>query len=219
MALDTASFPALWALYDAGGPRPEYVLPVLYSESGFNPTVINSIGCAGVNQACAGLLASLGVTAAEYAAWPASEQITKAVTPYMLANSPLHSGTRVYQANFLPATLRTKKSLSSILTVSPDAVYEANAGFDTGHTGVIRLQDLANSIAKSAAQPAVQQAIAAAYALRPGWFPKDPVYGTDYRPVWQTVLIASAILLGTGCVAYYIAEGELPTPKRLAHAF
>jgi hypothetical protein len=33
---------------------------------------------------------------------------------------------------------------------------------------------------------------------------------------WQVVAIASGILLGCGCIAYYIAEGELPTPKRLA---
>jgi hypothetical protein len=218
MALDAASYPALWSLFDQGGPRPEYVLPVLWSESNFNSSVINSIGCAGVNQACSALLSSLGVTAQQYATWPASEQIQKAVTPYMLANAPLNSGTRVYQANFLPATLKTQKALSSILAASPGAVYEANAGFDTGHTGVIRIQDLANAIARAAAQPAVQQAITAAYALRPGWFPKDPVYGTDYTPMWQTVAIASGILLGAGCIAYYIAEGELPTPSRLAHS-
>lgn len=219
MALDSASFPALWALHDAGGPRPEYVLPVLFAESRFNPGIINSIGCAGVNQACSALLGSLGVTAQEYAAWPASEQIQKAVTPYMLANSPLNSGTRVYQANFLPATLKTKKALSSILATSPSAVYAANAGFDTHHTGVIRIADLANSVAHAAAQPAVKAAIESAYALRPGWFPRNPVYGTDYLQTWQKVLIASGILFGSGCIAYYIAEGELPTPKRLAHAF
>jgi hypothetical protein len=224
MALDAASYPALWALFDAGGPRPEYVLPVLYSESGFESTVINSIGCAGVNQACSQLLASLGVTAQTYATWPASEQITKCLTPYMLNDKPLNSGTRVYQANFLPATLSTATTLDSVLATSPGAVYSANAGLDTTKAGVITVQDLANSVARSAATTAVQQAIAAAYALRPNLVPNDPVYGTDYGHApnqvlgptitWQTWAVVAGILVGGGCVAYYIAG--LPPGRRLA---
>ena len=45
MSLDfPAAADALWALYDATGIRPEWILPVLYSESGFNPAIVNSLG-------------------------------------------------------------------------------------------------------------------------------------------------------------------------------
>jgi hypothetical protein len=60
-------------------------------------------------------------------------------------------------------------------------------------------------------------------------YPDLTAYVTQYqsvRPIayinmapWQIALAASGILFGCGCVAYYIAEGELPTPQRLARAF
>ncbi len=207
MSLDPASYVALWSLFDQGGPRPEYVLPVLWAESSFDPTVINSIGCAGVNQACQGLLNQLGVSAATYASWPASQQIRLGLTPYMLAYSPLRSGTRVYQANYLPVTLATARSLSSVLARAGTSYYSSNAGFDTDRKGFITVQDLANSVARAAAQPAVQRAIAAAYALRPNESPQDPVYGQDYSPNARQYVIAASIALLGGAVAYSIHEG------------
>jgi hypothetical protein len=183
-----ASGAALWALFDAGGPRPEYVLPVLYSESGFDPSVPNHAGYPyyGINQASTSLItAYAGTDPTTYMTWAASEQISTVVSGMFKAivtsYGPLRSGTRCYQANFLPATLATAHGLGSVLATSPSAIYTANAGFDTAHKGTITVQDLANFVARAATTAAVQQAIAATYALRPALGrPHDPVYGEDF---------------------------------------
>ncbi len=195
-----ASGTALWALFDAGGPRPEYVLPVLYFESGFDPSVQNHAGYPyyGVNQASQSLISTYaGTDPATYQTWAASQQISTVVTGMFKAivqgYGPIRSGTRAYQANFLPATLATAHSLGSVLASSPSSVYTANAGFDTGKKGTITVQDLANAVARAAANAVVQQAIASTYALRPGaGNPHDPVYGEDFARGFPIVGLAVA---------------------------
>jgi hypothetical protein len=225
VSLDDASYPALWALYAAGGPRPEYVLPVLWSESQFNPSVINSIGCTGINQLCRNWLSAIGMTSQDYAALPASEQIKVGVTPYMLdlvkRYGPLRSGTRVYQGNYLPSTLATARHLTDVIASNPSARYTQNRGFDTRGKGYITVQDLANAISRAAATQQVKDAIAAAYRIdagvNPNGGPHDPTYGEDFgfyeknRP-W---LIAAAVLSVSGVVAYYVStEMHVPTQRK-----
>lgn len=180
---------ALWALYDKGGPRPEYVLPVLYSESGFNPGATNSIGCEGINQACPFAFSLPD----GYTSWTASQQMTGMVTPMFMAIvkkfGPLSSGTRCYQANFLPATLATAKSLTSVLATQGGAVYSANSGLDWSHKGTITVGDLSHFIAKAASAAAVQSAISQTYAARPSESPNDPVYGTDFGSAANTSIL------------------------------
>jgi hypothetical protein len=184
---------ALWSLYDATGIRPEYLLPPLYFESAGFQSIQNLAGAPyyGVNQASTTLLAQYGLTPAQYLAMPISEQITRVVTPQFAAIEsrfgPLRSGTRVYQANFLPATLPIVTSLSGVLAHEGNAnewgagnVYGSNSGLDTAHKGTITLQDLANAVYKAASTTAVQSAIAQTYALRPDEIERDPVYGTDF---------------------------------------
>lgn len=208
MSLDSNAYAALWALFDAGGPRPEYVLPVLWEESNFSSTIINNIGCAGLNQACAGLLGQLGVDAATYASWPASEQIRRGLTLYMLAYAPLNSATRVMQANFLPATLSKATSIGDVLTRQGEAFYDANTGLDADHNGAITVGDLAAVMAKATSNPHVQNAIAAAYALRPGESPKDPVYGDDFtHPNTKAAIIAFGILTAAAVGIYGLEAG------------
>jgi hypothetical protein len=195
MALDFPAFAqAMWSLYAKTGIRPEYVLPVLYSESGFSTTITNGINCIGINQACPNAMP----IPAGYASWTASEQMNGLVTP-MYQNivssfGPINSGTRAYQANFLPATLATATSLSSVLAVKGSvtfvphsqltqaAVYSANSGLDYQHTGEIRVSDLAHFIARAVNTSAVQNAISQTYSVVPtGVGPmQDPVYGTDF---------------------------------------
>jgi hypothetical protein len=178
-----AGFPAaLWAMYAATGIRPEWVVPVLYSESGLNPAAENSIGCVGINQAC-----PFAVPTPEgYTTWTASQQLTGIVSPMYKAIvrkfGALRSGTRCYQANFLPATLATAKDLGSVLARQGGAVYAANAGFDWQHQGTITVGDLAHFISKAAAAPTVKSVLASAYAIAPsGVGPMtDPVYGLDF---------------------------------------
>lgn len=197
-----ASGTALWALFDQGGPRPEYVLPVLYSESGFDPSVQNHAGYPyyGVNQASESLISAYaGTDVATYTTWPASEQIATVVTGMFKAivagYGPIRSGTRAYQANFLPATLATAHGLKSVLAAAGSSIYTANAGFDTGKKGTITVQDLANFVAHAAGTAAVQQAIAQTYALRPGERPHDPVYGEDFGGISLGGIAVAAGLL------------------------
>jgi hypothetical protein len=179
---------ALWALFDAGGPRPEYVLPVLYSESGFDPSTPNlqGYGYYGVGQTSAARLADAGVDPNDFLTWQASAQIERFVSPMMLGivhtYGPIESGTRAYQANFLPATLATARSLDSVLARAGESNgwYSANAGLDWGRKGYLTVRDLAHSIEKSATSQAVQSAIAQTYALRSGESPRDPVLGDDF---------------------------------------
>jgi hypothetical protein len=217
MALDfPASGSALWDIFDAGGPRPEYLLPVLYFESGFRPDVQNHAGAPyyGLNQVSGTTLQSGGVDPSDYLTWPASRQLSTFVRSYVLnaVNNygSLRSATRVEQANFLPATLKTATSLSSVLASQGDAYYSANAGFDKNKTGQITVQDLANAMAKSAASSAVQSAIAQTYALRPTESPHDPVYGDDFGVTsWlpSSPAVQVALILAAGAGAAWLIRG------------
>ena len=214
---------ALWALADRGGPRPEYLLPVLYYESGFNPSVPNQAGYPyyGLNQIAGSWLAARGIDVNDYLTWSASRQLSEVVTPYMLDQiaygGSLNSGARTYQAEFLPATLRTAKTLSSVLTRAGESAYNANAGFDWDHKGYITVADMAHAVSLMAAKPAVQQAIAQTYALRPGETSRDPVLGTDFGG--GTFTVADGLLIGGGALAVTLfalamQHGYLPHPRR-----
>lgn len=217
MNLDTNAYPALWALTQACGIRPEYVLPVLWIESGFNPAITNSIGCVGLNQACSGVLSGLGVTAATYATWSASDQLTKSFNPYMeeYASKGIHSAVRVFQANLLPATLATATNLGDAIMTKGDAYYSANAWLDSNHDGRITLQDLANALEKAVAVSAVQTAISGAYAQAPAGYsnPNDPVYGTDFMSASNKAWIAaSSVVAVSALVTWLSATNRLRLP-------
>jgi hypothetical protein len=188
-----ASGQVLWSLYDAGGPRPEYVLPPLYLESGFNPAIPNQAGYPyyGLNQVSGSRLASMGIDVQDYLTWPASRQLSTIVAPMFLEAvrqfGPLRSATRVYQANFLPATLTKEKSLDSVLAHrgntnewSAGDVYGANSSLDWSGRGTITVGDLAHFMTQKSVTPAVKSAIAETYALRPGETPHDPALGEDF---------------------------------------
>lgn len=207
---------ALWALYDAGGPRPEYLLPVFWSESGFQPGAVNSIGCTGLNQLC-----PFAQNIPDgYASWLASQQIAGPIAGMFKAivakYGPIGSGTRAYQANFLPGTLSTDRALTSVLALRGSSVYSANAGLDYQGTGAIRVSDLAHAIAKAAATSSVRSAIAQTYALRPYDSPEDPVYGTDFGvpaagpSLGVAFLIGSSFLAAGALGAFYVTHGRLP---------
>ena len=108
-AVDSAFSNALWNMYAKTGIRPEFLIPVLFSESGLNPAIQNFQGYPyyGINQINGTYLQRLGIDPSTYLTWSASQQLASVVTPYMQAQiaafGPLRSGTRVYQANFLPA--------------------------------------------------------------------------------------------------------------------
>jgi hypothetical protein len=177
---------ALWRVSDALGIRPEWQLPVLHLESGFDPSIVNSIGCVGLNQFCpnaAGQFAYLPVPVDQYRAWPASQQLAGPVLAYWhdaMRYGPIRSATRLMLAQLGPALLGSAPTPGSVVYAAPGAAYTGNSGFDTAGKGFFTVQDLANAMARESATPAVRQAIANAYAMRPGEQPEDPVYGRDW---------------------------------------
>jgi hypothetical protein len=233
MSLDDAAYPALWNITSQTGIKPEWLLPVLWLESGFNPAVPNQAGQPfyGLNQASVSLIQTYaGVSPDVYLTWSASQQLNTVVLGYLkgLVSSygPLRSATRCYQANFLPGTLNTARKLGDVITSSPSAFYNANAGLDVNHDGSITVGDLAANMARVARTPQVQSAIKTAYAAKDsatGFGSSDPtdvneiVYGEDFnfydrnRP-W---IIGGAILFGAAAVSYYIHSAMGPTRKRL----
>jgi hypothetical protein len=189
---------ALWALFDAGGPRPEYVLPVLWSESGFDASRPNSAGYSyyGVGQTSGQALSDAGVDPQEFLTWPASQQIEKFVAPMLRAIARqygrLASGARVYQANFLPATLATSHGLDSVISRFGDRYYGPNHGLDWTNKGTITVRDLAHFIERAAADPHVQAAVGHTYDLRPGDRPHEPVLGEDFGSSSNLGMFAAA---------------------------
>jgi hypothetical protein len=189
-ALDDPSYAALWTIYATTGLRPEYLLPVLSSESGLDPSTPNRAGAPfyGINQASGAYLSARGISPADYLTWPASEQLTRVVGPMLAgvvretATLP-RSATRLYQANFLPVTLKGGGGgLSRVLAWRGGPVYAANAGLDWQRRGAILVDDLAFAMMRQARNVAVRSAIAKAYAIAPAGAgsPREPVYGQDF---------------------------------------
>lgn len=187
MGLDfPATARALWALFDKGGPRPEYLLPVLYSESGFDPSRPNQAGSPhyGLGQTSGDAIAGAGMSVADFLALSASQQISQFVGPFMLAlvkqYGPLRSATRVYQGNYVPSSLAFAHGLDSVISSFGQPFYTANQILDWQHKGAITVRDMAHSVEISARTGAVQSAIANTYTERPGEHPHEPVLGEDF---------------------------------------
>jgi hypothetical protein len=204
VALSDDALQALWSIYDATGIRPEYLIPVLYLESGFDPTLKNRAGAPyyGIAQTMDKHLTALGTTPAAFLAMSQGAQIRLAVAPYYASAvrtyGPIRSATRAYLANFLPARLATVRGLAQIVEPAGTAFYNSNRVLDPLHHGAITLSDLALMMARSL-QPEARAAIARAYVLRPGT-PRDPVYGEDFVDPFTS--FAAAILLVLAIGAY-----------------
>ncbi len=212
--LDAGAYQAFWGLYDASGVRPEYLIPVLAFESGLNPAASNGAGAPyyGLGQNYG---PSLPVDPATYITWSASQQITQVITPYFQSivskYGGLHSGIRVYQAEFYPASLVYARGLGSKIVSAPSSAYTDNAAaFDKAGKGYITPGDLAVAVKKMIAQPYVRDAIARTYALRPWEIEQDPVYGTDFGDPIATLLIAAGVLGAAGWIAYKVDPSVLP---------
>jgi hypothetical protein len=209
MLLPAAAASAVWALYDRTGIRPEWLLPTLYIESGFNPALPNAAGAPyyGIGQNGAGDLAAAGAESpAEYLTWSAADQIARVVQPYFArlvkTAGPLRSGTRVYQANYLPGTLGTVRLLIQVLAWKGSTFYDQNAILDATRDGAITLSDIALDVARAASAAEVRAALATCYALRPTERMQSPVYGADFLdPLWWLLAPSSTAAYALGAWA------------------
>ena len=207
---------ALWAAFDAGQiPRPEYLLPVLYTESGFQ-SVQNLAGAPyyGIGQTSGAYLESRGIDPQAFLAMPASQQLAQGVAPLMASNirefGELNSGVETYLANFLPAFLKGSRSLSTVIATRGDGTsfYESNYGLDRAGKGTITIGDLAYRVQQAAAKPAVVAAIINTYEQRPGELQQDPTWGTSYP--WQKYkgyVVPCALLVAGGALAHAALKG------------
>jgi hypothetical protein len=151
--------------------------------------------------------------------------VTPMVRAIVAKYGAIRSGVRMYQANFLPASMPTCTALSSVLATRAGggecwaaggqgpAIYAANAGFDVQHTGQITLDGLAHFVAKSAAVAYVQQVIASAYAAAPGGVGSmtDPVYGLDFggSSTTKRVLLVVGIVGAAAALAYAARQARV----------
>lgn len=204
MSLDSASYPALWSIYTATNQDllPEYVLPVLWGESNFVPSAENADHY-GLNQVMGDTLRGMGIQPSDYQQWPASQQLTRIVKPSFVGlirqYGAMRSGTRLYQSNFLPVSLKYAFNFDDVIcrkTNDPHGLawaYAGNPALDPQRKGYITVGDVANRVATTVATPQVATAIAQAYLpsskpvlSSPGTSypstPSNPVYGTDYTP-------------------------------------
>jgi hypothetical protein len=213
---------ALWAIYDATGIRPEWLIPGLAIESGLNPSLPNAAGYPyyGISQISGSFLEARGIDPSDYLTWSASQQLQTIVLPYMqgVVNQlgPLDSGIRVYQANFYPASLAYAPGLDDVIVSSSSAdgnsraAYAANKYLDADGNGEITPRDLGARLSEQVAKGFVQSAISQTYALRPSERPTDPVFGATSLlsnlslppAVAPIVLIASIGFLAITAVSY-----------------
>lgn len=229
-----AAADALWQIASATGIKPEWLLPVLSHESGFNPAVQNQAGASyfGIGQnGTADIQNYAGTDPQTYMTWPASKQLSTVVLGYFSAAvhsyGPLRSGVRVYQAEYLPGTLSTARKLTDVIASvdnDPHGFYSANAGLDVNHDGAITLGDLASIVAAEARKSVVQQAITATYAARDGGGLGGPnptdineiVYGDDFGfgQIYRPWLLAGGIFLGAAAASYWIWSQPRPRRRR-----
>jgi hypothetical protein len=221
--LDSGAYAAFWAIADATGIRPEYLIPVLGFESGLDPSVPNGAGAPyyGIGQNYG---PSLPTDPQTYLTWPASRQLSEVVLPYFAGQvrsyGPMASGIRVYQAEFYPASLKTARGLDDVVVRAPSAAYESNTVFDTESKGYITPRDLGAAVRKSLGRSDVRAAIDATYALRPWEWRRDSVYGDDFGmlstlPVWAQVGLGATAVAGAFVAAWWTTSYLEKHPRAL----
>jgi hypothetical protein len=200
MRLSAAAVAAVWGLYDKTGIRPEWLLPTLHIESGFDPSLPNAAGSPYYGIAQNGLrdiTAAGAADAADYLTWSAEDQLARVVTPYFARlvklEGPLRSAIRVYQGNYLPGTLRTARLLISVIAVRGTPAYNENRVLDPLGQGAVTVAGLGLVVGQHAATPDVQAALAMAYAQRPTERMASIVYGQDYTDPLAWLLAPAAL--------------------------
>lgn len=147
---------------DRIGCKPIDLLGVMMSESGVAPAARNPNGGAvGLIQFMPATLLGLGWKRGPqaFACLSASDQlpwVAAYFTPWKKDGAPFDSAARVYQAVFLPGTLKRAKELDDVLAAKRGTLgwaYEANAVFDANGDGRITLGELGEAVRRNAKGP------------------------------------------------------------------
>jgi len=156
---------------------PRYLLGVWMNESGIR-NVPNGAGAPyyGLNQLSGSQLEQWGISPQDYLTWSLDRQlpiVERFYSPYVAFG--LNSTGRLYQANFLPATLRWGSDPNIVLLyddasqrtehqqwiseAQEHSFYQANKWFDHQGNGYITIQDLTDAVDSHAANPRLVEAI------------------------------------------------------------
>lgn len=221
MALDWPAFgEALWLVNDQLGIRPEWQLPVIYLETArtFDPSIMNPGGCVGISQFCPSTYPRyVHVPVDQYRRWTASAQLSGPVLAYWrdaLTHGPIDSAARLMLAQLGHGLLSAAPNMNSVVFAAPSAEYQQNKGFDQANKGYFTVQDLADVLAKQTNAPAVQDALARVYAMRPNNELVTPP--TAQRSRVATFLLATAagaLVAATGFGLYKALSSLEPVPE------
>jgi hypothetical protein len=164
---------------NAIGVDPLDLAKLLISESGFDPSAQNSIGCVGLNQICP---SSQGVFNSDYTADQYTQLTVSQQLPFVfdyfrnwLSQYGLSSisARDLYWLNFLPATYVPGSPDSYVIATQGDGYYDANTSFDKTGKGTITAGDLQTALDDAATNHAdlfayLQGEICAAGGCIPG---------------------------------------------------
>lgn len=138
----------------------EDLLLVLFIESGVKSGAANPHGAYGLNQMLASVLKEVGWSKSpqEYAALPAEEQILWVekylTTMKKIVGVKLDTPAKLYQANFLPGTLKRGDDPSIVLAIAGHPYYDNNQILDFDKDGKITVGDLQRFVEKKRQSPA-----------------------------------------------------------------
>jgi hypothetical protein len=124
--IDPGFYPAAWKVGLALGLSPSSagydVARILYFESSITPSVVNSIGCAGINQFCPGSMPA-GIATAQYVQLTASQQLVGYVWPFLANRVHQYGGIDgardLEWLNYYPATYRRHAPGSTVVNPHP----------------------------------------------------------------------------------------------------
>lgn len=147
------------ALAAGGGTiAPEDVLAVTFFESaGFHPAAKNAAACVGLNQFCGATFTGAvpDLSADDYAALSAADQLTRYIVPWWLAakgGRRLDAAADLHWLNFKPAEYKPGSPDDAVVTSDPIDLKD-NPALVHGGKAFITKGDLTTSLDKAKSQP------------------------------------------------------------------
>ena len=157
---DTAWASVHVAVAESLGCDPLELAELFVSESSYNPSAQNSIGCVGLNQICQssyGFITNAGYTVDQYTQLTVSDQLPVVLSYFQNWMDQYGIGAMsardLYWLGFLPATFVPNSPDSYVISQQGDAYYGSNTGLDQTGKGYITAGDLQAQLDK---QPSLQ---------------------------------------------------------------